>query len=194
MKNKVFLFLSFSPLHNKNKSAFVFYNTIQNSPRGSIGHQSSTDRKGSYFFLFVFLVFFFFFLLLFWGLLKKIRVLGNNTPGVLFQEYWNNTPGVWRVSSQGTRTDERSGKDGRSSVKKNQKKPSLLFYEEHFVQPHLTTFSTSWTKEDPSVHWKVYFLRLLRRGVQQVPCPSAPPGQLPRHSRRETFSWVWHAA
>lgn len=44
------------------------------------------------------------------------------------------------------------------------------------------------------MHWKVYFLRLLRRGVQQVPCPSAPPGQLPRHSRRETFSWVWHAA
>lgn len=71
---------------------------------------------------------------------------------------------------------------------------SFFFYEEHFVQPHLTTFSTSWTKEDPSVHWNVYFLRLLRRGVQQVPCPSAPPGQLPRHSKRETFSWVWHAA
>lgn len=45
----------------------------------------------------------------------------------------------------------------------------FFFYEEHFVQPHLTTFSTSWTKEEPSVHWKVYFLRLLRRGVQQVP-------------------------
>lgn len=70
----------------------------------------------------------------------------------------------------------------------------FFFYEEHFVQPHLTTFSTSWTKEEPSVHWKVYFLRLLRRGVQQVPWPSAPPRQLPRHSRRETFSSVWHAA
>ncbi|KAL0203804.1 hypothetical protein M9458_001822, partial [Cirrhinus mrigala] len=60
----------------------------------------------------------------------------------------------------------------------------------HFVQPHLTTFSTSCTKEDPSVHWKVYFLRLLRRGAQQeVPSP-----QLPRHSKRETFSVLWHAA
>lgn len=108
--------------------------------------------------------------------------------------------GNWDLGQQGVGDQvRRAGTQNMSGEQKNLLRVSSLFflyffYEEHFVQPHLTTFSTSWTKEDPSVHWNVYFLRLLRRGVQQVPCPSAPPGQLPRHSKRETFSWVWHAA
>lgn len=168
------------------------YFTIQfkHPHRGSIDHQSSTDKKRNSLFL-LFLLFF----LPFLGFLKKKTGLVRAGGG------------LWRVRGfspwmRGTG----SSKAGRN-IKHIWRRGDLLrvlslffsffdfflFYEEHFVQPHLTTFSTSWTKEEPSVHWKVYFLRLLRRGVQQVPCPSAPPGQLPRHSRRETFSWVWHA-
>lgn len=55
----------------KNKSVFVLYNTIQHPHRGSINHQSSTDKKKN-FFLVVSLVFFFlFFFKLFSGFLKK---------------------------------------------------------------------------------------------------------------------------
>ncbi|TNN69373.1 hypothetical protein EYF80_020374 [Liparis tanakae] len=75
------------------------------------------------------------------------------------------------------------------------KKRTWTFEEANAVEMSLMSSTDSGkVPDEPSVHWKVYFLRLLRRGVQQVPCPSAPPAQLPRHSRRETFSWVWHAA
>lgn len=163
----------------KNKSVFfVLYYTFRTSHRGSINHQSITDKKGN----------------------------SNLVVSLVFKGYLKSRGGSWVVEGAIGPMDNWDGGVGRQHRTYLRGRESaegglslgfsflFCFYEEHFVQPHLTTFSTSWTKEEPSVHWKVYFLRLLRRGVQQVPCPSVPPGQLPRHSRRETFSWVWHAA
>ena len=59
----------------------------------------------------------------------------------------------------------------------------------HLLQPHLTTFSTSSTNDEPSVHSNEYFRRLLRSGPQH--CPAAQP---PLHSSRDTFLVVWQAA
>lgn len=57
----------------------------------------------------------------------------------------------------------------------------------HFEQPHSTCLSSSSVKEEPSRHWKKYFLLLLRRGTQHC-----PPPQLPRHSRRGTLEALAH--
>lgn len=62
-------------------------------------------------------------------------------------------------------------------------------HKRHWEHPHLTTFSTSSTKEEPSVHSKEYFLFLTLSGLQH--CPFTQP---PLHSSLKTFSVVWHAA
>lgn len=59
----------------------------------------------------------------------------------------------------------------------------------HRAQPHLLAFSTSSTKEEPSLHSKVTFL-LLRRSPVQQPWP----WQEPRHSTQETGRVVWQMA
>lgn len=59
----------------------------------------------------------------------------------------------------------------------------------HWEQPHLLCFSTSATKEEPSLHSKVYFLRLRRSPAQQP-----GPGHDPRHSTQETGRVVWQMA
>ena len=72
-------FLSFLHFIIKNKSVFVLYNTIQHPHRGSINHQSSTDKKRNSFLVvsLVCLFFFAFFLRVF----KKNRVGGGGDCG-----------------------------------------------------------------------------------------------------------------
>lgn len=81
----VFFFCLFLHFIIKNKSVFVLYNTIQHPHRGSINHQSSTDKKRNSF-LVVSLDFFFF--LPFKGFLKK-------TGLVVVGGLWREESGPW---------------------------------------------------------------------------------------------------
>lgn len=175
-RTKSFFFCLFP--HFIIKISLLLYFTIQFKippEEASVISPALTGKVAIFFYLF-FLCFSFFFLLLFWGLLKKIRVLGNNTPGVLFQEYWNNTPGVWRVSSQGTRTDERSGKHGRSSVKKKQKNLLFCFTKNTLYSRTWQPFPLLGQKKTHQCTGRCISCVCYGGGCSRCPVPLLPPG------------------